>query len=112
MIALVALAAAHDRRDRAAALWLGMATAFSLWALLPAAPLLMAMTRRRTLRTALPVAALALASTSVSLSLLGKPHSLDGLGIAAPLGLAIVATVALALPLQRAPRPLLRTQRA
>jgi hypothetical protein len=77
MIAMVALAATHGRRDRASALWIGMAAGFSAWALLPAAAIFATATRRGGLATTVPLSALTMSGTSLALGALGLPHGLE-----------------------------------
>lgn len=108
MIALVALAATHERRDRASALWIGMAIGFSAWALLPAAAIFATATRRGGLATILPLAVLTASGTSLALGALGLPHSL-GLIPAALLGL--IGAVGSVWPRLRQARPAFPTRR-
>lgn len=108
MIALVALAAIHERRDHAGALWIGMAIGFSGWALLPATAIFATVKRRGGLATALPLPALTMSGTSLVLGALDLPHSL-GLIPAALLALAGAVGAIGARPLQT--RPASRTRR-
>ncbi|MGN6277548.1 MAG: hypothetical protein ACTHM8_02345 [Sphingomonas sp.] len=95
MIAMVALAATHQHRDRAAALWIGMAIGFSAWALLPAAAVFSAATNRRNVEKTLPMAALMMSVTNLALASLGFPHGLSALGAIPAVMLGLIGAACL-----------------
>src|SRR5690242_3347368 len=98
MISLVALAAAHDRRERAAALWLGMALALSGWTLVVAAGLVpVAIRERRTMRT-LPIALLSVSGTTLGLRAAALPHTAAGWDVAPVLLVAVLGALGLIVP--------------
>ncbi|MGN6376051.1 MAG: hypothetical protein ACTHMG_10900 [Sphingomonas sp.] len=91
MISLVALAATHDRRDRAAAVWFGMAVALSGWVLLPASAAVLVRVRRTTLVHWAPAFLLALGATTIVLRAAGLPHSSAVMTVSAALTLSLFA---------------------
>lgn len=95
MIAMVALAATHQHRDRAATLWIGIAIGFSAWALLPAAAIFSTVTNRRNAEKTLPLAALMMSVTNLALAGLGFPHGLSALGTIPPVMLGLIGAACL-----------------
>jgi hypothetical protein len=111
MISLVALSAAHDRREGAMALWLGCALALSGWVLLVAAALAPMTIRRRQATRVLPIALLSASAATLVLRAAALPHTGAGWGIAPVLLAAALGAAGLIAPKLTAPRPLLLTHR-
>ena len=111
MIAMVALAATHQHRDRAAALWIGMAIGFSAWALLPATAIFSTVTNRRNVRETLPLAALMMSVANLALAGLGFPHGLSALGAIPAVMLGLIGAACLIAPKVRWSRSIVPARR-
>jgi len=111
MISFVALAAAHDRRAGATGLWLGMAIAFSGWALLAVAIVTPVAVRERWSTIAAPTTLLSASGTTLALAAIGSPHAAAGWSLAPVLLVAVIGAIGLIAPKLAVPRPLLLTQR-